>query len=87
MVDGIAGDLFLEEIIPDALYSKICSARTPQEQMIELMRYVQQGGALVKSAFSTALRKHERSLVIDLGKNNALLSLTQIPLQHCTLQF
>ncbi|XP_045571580.1 nuclear GTPase SLIP-GC isoform X4 [Salmo salar] len=67
MVQYVAGDLLVEEMIPDELYSRILMASPSQVQMRLMFDAVQVGGTTVKSAFYKALLNHEPRLVQDLA--------------------
>ncbi|KAK6291146.1 hypothetical protein J4Q44_G00384550 [Coregonus suidteri] len=68
MVQHVADDLVMEEVIQDELYSRICSADNTEKQIRLMFDAVQAGGTRVKSAFYKALQNHEPRLVQDLGK-------------------
>ncbi|KAK6312291.1 hypothetical protein J4Q44_G00179550 [Coregonus suidteri] len=68
MVQHVADDLVMEEVIQDELYSRICSADNTEKQIRLMFDAVQAGGTRAKSAFYKALQKHEPRLVQDLGK-------------------
>ncbi|XP_041720451.1 uncharacterized protein LOC121551802 [Coregonus clupeaformis] len=68
MVQHVADDLVMEEVIEDELYSRICSADNTEKQIRLMFDAVQAGGTRAKSAFYKALQKHEPRLVQDLGK-------------------
>ncbi|XP_036797610.1 nuclear GTPase SLIP-GC isoform X3 [Oncorhynchus mykiss] len=67
MVQHVADDLLVEEMIPDKLYSRLLMAGTSQEQMRLMSDALQAGGTRVKSAFYKALLNHEPRLVQDLA--------------------
>ncbi|XP_045571583.1 uncharacterized protein isoform X7 [Salmo salar] len=82
MVQYVAGDLLVEEMIPDELYSRILMASPSQVQMRLMFDAVQVGGTTVKSAFYKALLNHEPRLVQDLGKIKLLLSPVAQLVEH-----
>uniref|UniRef100_A0A4W5R896 CARD domain-containing protein n=1 Tax=Hucho hucho TaxID=62062 RepID=A0A4W5R896_9TELE len=63
----VAGDLRVEGMIPDDLYSRLLMAWTSQKQMRLMLDAVRSGGTRVKSAFYKALQSHEPRLVQDLA--------------------
>uniref|UniRef100_A0A674EJ99 Nuclear GTPase SLIP-GC-like n=1 Tax=Salmo trutta TaxID=8032 RepID=A0A674EJ99_SALTR len=82
MVLHVAGDLLVEEMIPDELYSRILMAWPSQVQMRLMFDAVQVGGTTVKSAFYKALLNHEPRLVQELGKIKLLLSPVAQLVEH-----
>ncbi|KAL0993422.1 hypothetical protein UPYG_G00107650 [Umbra pygmaea] len=67
MVEKIADDLFLDDMIKDETYAKISEVSTTQEKMTTLLEAVHAGGTIVTSAFFKALQIYESPLVQDLG--------------------
>uniref|UniRef100_A0A3P8YJW5 CARD domain-containing protein n=1 Tax=Esox lucius TaxID=8010 RepID=A0A3P8YJW5_ESOLU len=72
MVDAIADDLLLHDMIQDEMYEKISKGSTTQEQMRILIGAVQAGGRMSTSAFCVALRTYEPPLVQDLESSSCL---------------